>query len=141
MQHTGCYKNIVLHLQEESMSKHIVVIDDCKVALAMASDFLASAGFRVSTADNGVYSNHLIYTKTPPDLILLDLVMPLMSGEKKLKLLKSREKSRNIPVLLISTKQERELKAIGEACGADGCLSKPFTASQLLAKVKTLLCG
>ncbi|HBG04056.1 MAG TPA: two-component system response regulator [Geobacter sp.] len=121
------------------VSKHIVVIDDCKVVLAMASDYLAAAGFRVSTADNGVYSNHLIYSNTPPDLILLDLVMPLMSGEKKLKLLKSRKKSRNIPVLLISSKEERELQAIGAACGADGCLAKPFTASQLVLSVQSML--
>lgn len=121
------------------MSKHIVVIDDCKVVQAMASDFLGAAGFRVSTADNGVYSNHLIYSRNPPDLILLDVVMPLMSGEKKLKLLKSREKSRNIPVLLISSKEERELRAIGAACGADGCLPKPFTANELVLSVQSLL--
>ena len=121
------------------MSKHIVVIDDCKVVLAMARDFLAAAGFKVSTADNSVYSNHLIYSKTPPDLILLDIVMPLMSGEKKLKLLKSRDKSRNIPVLLISSKDEREISAIGAACGANGYLAKPFTACQLLSSVQSLL--
>jgi CheY-like chemotaxis protein len=121
------------------MSKHIVVIDDCKVVLAMASDFLGAAGFKVSTADNGVYSNHLIYSNTPPDLILLDVVMPLMSGDKKLKLLKSRDKSRNIPVLLISSKAEEELSELVETHGADGYLSKPFTASQLVRSVQSML--
>ena len=121
------------------MSKHIVVIDDCKVVLAMASDFLAAAGFRVSTAECSVYSNHLIYSNTPPDLILLDIMMPLMSGDKKLLLLKARDKSRNIPVLLISSKEEHELSAIGAACGADGYLAKPFTASQLVSSVQNLL--
>ncbi|HJV65952.1 MAG TPA: response regulator [Geomonas sp.] len=121
------------------MPKHIVVIDDCKVVLAMASDYLEAAGFRVSTADNGVYSNHLIYSKTPPDLILLDVVMPLMSGDKKLKLLKSRDKSRNIPVLLISSKGEEELSELVAACGAEGYLAKPFTASQLVNSVQNML--
>jgi len=121
------------------LSKHIVVIDDCKVVLAMASDFLSSAGFTVSTAESGVYSNHLIYSRNPPDLILLDLVMPLMSGEKKARLLKSRDKSRNIPVLLMSSKDERELSAIGAACGADGYLAKPFTAQELVLSVQSLL--
>lgn len=118
------------------MSKHIVVIDDCQVVLAMASDYLAAAGFKVSTADNGVYSNHLIYSSSPPDLILLDVVMPLMSGDKKLKLLKSRDKSRHIPVLLISSKDEDELSALVASHGADGFLSKPFTADQLIQSVQ-----
>jgi DNA-binding response OmpR family regulator len=123
------------------MPQHILVIDDCKVVLAMVSDILAAAGFRVSTADNGVYSNHLIYGRTPPDLILLDIAMPLMSGEKKLRLLKSREKSRDIPVMLISSRDERDLQAIGTSCGADACLQKPFTGRQLLESVRALLLG
>jgi DNA-binding response OmpR family regulator len=121
------------------MSKHIMIIDDCKVVLAMVSDFLASAGYRVSTAEDGVYSNGLIYSRTPPDLILLDIMMPLMSGERKTQLLKSRDKSRNIPVLLISSKEERELSAIVTASGADGYLVKPFTADQLVFAVQSLL--
>jgi DNA-binding response OmpR family regulator len=121
------------------MSKHILVIDDCNVVLAMVSDVLAAAGFKVSTADNGVYSNHLIYGRTPPDLILLDITMPLMSGDKKLKLLKSRDKSRDIPVVLISS--NHDLDAIGESCGADACLPKPFTGKQLLESVQALLFG
>jgi DNA-binding response OmpR family regulator len=121
------------------MSKHIVVIDDSKVVLAMVSDFLAAAGYRVSTAEDSVYSNHLIYSNTPPDLILLDIMMPLMSGEKKTRLLKSRDKSRNIPILLISSKEERELSAIVAASGADGFLAKPFTAAQLVSSVQGLL--
>ncbi|GFO56125.1 hypothetical protein GMSM_31320 [Geomonas sp. Red276] len=121
------------------MSKHIVVIDDCQVVLAMASDFLEAAGFRVSVADNGVYSNHLIYSNTPPDLIMLDVVMPLMSGDKKLRLLKSRDKSRHIPVLLISSKDEDELSRLVDTHGADGYLAKPFTAEQLVATVKNLI--
>lgn len=121
------------------MEKRIVVIDDCNVVLAMASDVLTAAGYKVSTADNGVYSNHLIYTKAPPDLILLDISMPLMSGDKKLRLLKSREKSRNIPVMLISSREKEELKSISDACGADAFLPKPFTGEQLLESVQSLL--
>src|SRR5690554_5796569 len=114
------------------MTKHILVIDDCPVTLNMVSDFLAGAGFEVSTAQCGVYSNHLIYGPRTPDLILLDVMLPLMSGEKKARLLKCREKSRRIPLLLMSAKEEEELRSIAARSGADGFLTKPLTAGKLV---------
>lgn len=121
------------------MSKHIVVIDDCRVTLAVVSDFLASAGFQVSTAEDSLYSNHLIYTSSPPDLILLDVMMPHMSGDKKLRRLRQREKSRLIPVVLISSKDECELRMLAVTAGANGYLTKPFTADQLVNTIQNLL--
>ena len=121
------------------MSSHIVVIDDCPVTLAIISDFLAAAGFRVSTAACSVYSNHLIYARQPPDLILLDVMMPLMSGTKKTQALKSRERSRNIPVLLMSSKEEAELRELSTLAGADGYLPKPFSADRLVKTVRAAL--
>ncbi|NVO00788.1 MAG: response regulator transcription factor [Geobacteraceae bacterium] len=121
------------------MSKHIVVIDDCRVTLAIVTDMLEDAGFRVSTAEDSVYSNHLIYSSTPPDLILLDVMLPHMAGDKKARILKSREKSRDIPVLLISSKDEWELALMVEKAGADGFLRKPFSAPQLLNSVNAHL--
>lgn len=121
------------------MSSHIVVIDDCPVTLAIISDFLAAAGFRVSTAACSVYSNHLIYTRRPPDLILLDVMLPLMSGTKKTQALKSRERSRNIPVLLMSSKEEAELRDLSVEAGADGYLPKPFSADHLVKTVRAAL--
>ncbi len=83
--------------------------------LAILTDVLEKAGLRVSTAEDSVYSNHLIYGSTPPDLILLDVMLPHMSDDKKAALLKSREKSRNIPVLLISSQEERTSFALQPA--------------------------
>lgn len=121
------------------MSKHILVIDDDPVLLAVVGDYLKEAGFTVSTADCGIYSNNIIYGSTPPDLIVLDVIMPLMSGAKKAKLLKQREKSAHIPIILMSSKDEQELKTIAEDCMVNGYLCKPFTAKQLVDKIKKLL--
>ena len=121
------------------MSKHILVIDDDPVLLAVVGDYLTEAGFTVSTADCGIYSNNIIYGSNPPDLIVLDVIMPLMSGAKKAKLLKQREKSAHIPIILMSSKDEQELKAIAQDCMVNGYLCKPFTAEQIVDKVKKLL--
>ncbi len=121
------------------MAKHIVIIDDCRVTLAMLTDMLEQAGFRVTTAEDSVYSNHLIYNSSPPDLILLDVMLPHMSGDKKARKLKERKNSHDIPVLLISSKDETELVKLVASSGADGFLHKPFTADKLLDTVQAHL--
>lgn len=121
------------------MKKQVLVIDDDPVLLAMVRDFLTEAGFAVSVADCGIYSNNIIYGKNPPDLIVLDVIMPLMSGVKKAKLLKQREKSAHIPIILMSSKEEPELKRLAADAGVEDFLHKPFTAAQLVEKVRKLL--
>jgi len=105
----------------------------------MLTDMLEQAGFRVTTAEDSVYSNHLIYNSSPPDLILLDVMLPHMSGDKKARKLKERKNSHDIPVLLISSKDETELVKLVASSGADGFLHKPFTADMLLDTVQAHL--
>lgn len=121
------------------MKKHVLVIDDDPLLLAMTREYLEDAGYRVSTADCGIYSNNIIYGTPPPDLIVLDVIMPLMSGIKKAKLLKQREKSAQIPIILMSSKAEEELKALAQEAMADDYLCKPFSADELTAKILKLL--
>ncbi len=121
------------------MQKHIVVIDDDHLILTMAKDFLQEAGFRVSTSDNGLFTNHIIYTRNPPDLIVIDVMMPLMSGDQKIKTLKSRDRSRQIPVLLMSSKEPAELQQLADSAGADGIITKPFTPTSLVQSVRKYL--
>ncbi len=121
------------------MQKHIVVIDDDKLILSMARDFLEEAGFQVSTSDNGLYTNHIIYGSNPPDLIIIDVMMPLMNGDDKIRTLKRREYSRQIPVLLMSSKEPAELQQLAEAAGADGIIPKPFTPNSLVRCVRNFI--
>jgi len=121
------------------MSKHILVIDDNKLILAVISDILIAAGYKVSTAEEVVYCNDIIYGNHPPDLILMDIHLPLMSGNQKVRIMKRRPTGKNIPIILISSMGENELKAKAADCGADGYLVKPIDDQLLLATVEQTL--
>ena len=122
------------------MAKKILIIDDSPLVLAMASDALKADGFDVFTATNGIEANSYIFsTNNRPDLIILDIMMPLLDGNKKAKLLKDKEFSRDIPIMFISSKSEDELIRLVAESGVDGYICKPFTAQEIVNKVKKLL--
>jgi len=121
------------------MSKHILVIDDNRLILTVISDILTAAGYKVSTAEEVVYCNDIIYGNLPPDLILMDIHLPLMPGNQKVRIMKRRPTGKNIPIILISSMGENELKAKAADCGADGYLVKPIDDQLLLATVAQTL--
>lgn len=121
------------------MSKHVLVIDDNKLILTILSDILATAGYRVSTSEDVVYCNDIIYGNLPPDLILMDIHLPFMSGNKKVSIMKRRPTGNDIPIILISSMGEHELKTKAADCGADGYLVKPIDDQLLLATVEQIL--
>lgn len=120
-------------------SKRIVVIDDSKLVLAVAADALEAAGYEVITTDSGIDANRYIYSNRRPDLILIDVMMPLLNGDRKVRLLKQREASSQIPIVLMSTKPREELAELTRDSGADGFIQKPFDERSLVHQVKQLL--
>jgi DNA-binding response OmpR family regulator len=122
------------------MSRKILIVDDSELVLAMASDALSAAGFEVFTATNGIEANSYIYSTTnKPDLIILDIMMPLLDGNKKAKILKQQNHSQDIPIVFISSKSEAELIRLVEEAGADGYICKPFTPQSIVDCVRKLL--
>jgi CheY-like chemotaxis protein len=115
--------------------QRIVVIDDCKLTLAIARDILEEAGYEVFTAESGIDANGIIYGSARPDLILLDVEMPMLRGDRKVQLLKRSESSRDIPVVLISHRPAADLAELARACGADSYLVKPLRKDSLLEHV------
>jgi len=120
-------------------TKRVVVIDDSKLVLAVAADALEGAGFEVITTDSGIEANRYIYAPRRPDLILIDVMMPMLNGDRKVRLLKERESSRNIPILLMSTKPREELENLARTSGADGYIQKPFNDNSLVQQVERIL--
>lgn len=120
--------------------KRIIVIDDSPLILAMAADALEEAGHQVFATDSGIEANQFIYScEQRPDLILIDVMMPMLNGDRKVRLLKDRISSRDIPVLLMSSKSEPELEELTRSSGADGFISKPFDKQTLLQRIDRLL--
>lgn len=123
------------------MKEKILIIDDSELVLAMAKDALAQAGYQVVTATNGIEANRFIFSKDKPDLIIMDIMMPMLDGNKKAKLLKENEVSRDIPILLLSSKSEAEMRELVVEAGANGYILKPFTPAQITDTVRNCLAG
>ena len=123
------------------MRKKILIIDDSELVLAMAKDALDAAGYQVVTATNGIEANRYIFSKERPDLIIMDIMMPMLDGNKKAKILKENEVSRDIPILLLSSKSKEEMRQLAEESGADGYILKPFTPVEITNCVRKCLSG
>ena len=123
------------------MQKNILIIDDSELVLVMAKDALEDAGYQVWTATNGIEANRYIFSKNRPDLIIMDIMMPMLDGNKKAKILKENEMSRDIPILLLSSKSDQELRSLTQEAGADGYILKPFSPIEIVSKVRKCLAG
>lgn len=119
--------------------KKVVVIDDCMLHLQLVRDILEPAGYEVMTADSSIIANTYIYTTPPPDLLLVDVEMPMLNGAEKVRLLKQRDASRDIPTLLMSAKPPGEMDQLAQDSGAEGFLCKPFDHATLLSAVSAFL--
>jgi CheY-like chemotaxis protein len=121
------------------MAKRVVVIDDCKLTLRMVSDMLEGAGFEVLTAESGIEANPYIFSPPPPDLLLIDIELPMLRGDQKGHLLKSSEKAKDIPVILMSHKPGKVLERLARQVGVEGCIEKPLRAEALTGLIRRLL--
>jgi two-component system, OmpR family, alkaline phosphatase synthesis response regulator PhoP len=119
--------------------QRILIVDDSELVLAMAKDALEDAGYEVFTATNGIEANSYIFSKNKPDLIILDVMLPMLDGNKKAKLLREKEFSKYIPIILISSKSEEELTRLTAEAGVDGFIRKPFTPNGIVNKVRDYL--
>jgi two-component system, OmpR family, response regulator MprA len=114
----------------------ILVVDDEEGFRDGLADLLNMEGYEVSVAGDAVEAVSML-PDFRPDVILLDLRMPLLDGEAFLRGIRGLPASREVPVVLISAKEE--LRVIASRYGAAGYLSKPFEAPQLLSLLERVL--
>jgi DNA-binding response OmpR family regulator len=125
----------------EGINKKILIIEDEKFLLEMYDMRLKKAGFEVLTASEGKSGIHLA-CEQKPDLIVLDIVMPEMSGYEVLRMLKKDPDTRHIPVLVFSNLGQDEEISKGLDLGADDYIVKTeVTPTQLVDKINKVLEG
>lgn len=117
------------------MSKRILIVDDEPRYLRLLEANLRTEGYEVATAQDGVQAVD-IFSSQPIDLILLDIMMPRMDGFSTCQ--RIREYS-NVPIIMLTAKGEEQDRVRGLDLGADDYLVKPFSATELLARVRAVL--
>ncbi|MEH2030795.1 MAG: response regulator [Nostoc sp.] len=116
----------------------ILVVDDNPDLRTYVSEIFRRNGYRVQTARNG-HEGHSKAKEILPSLIVTDLMMPLVSGLEMIQLIRSEEKLKGTPIILLTAKVDEETRIESTEHGADAYLAKPFNDRELLAEVRNLL--
>ncbi|HET8632848.1 MAG TPA: response regulator [Gemmatimonadales bacterium] len=120
------------------MTSRILVVDDEADITALVAYHLAKAGYRVSTASNGADALRAAREERP-DVVVLDLMLPVMSGYEVLQELRRVEETRDVGVILLTSRQQEADRIKGLTLGADDYLTKPFSPAELVLRVGAVL--
>ena len=120
------------------MSHRILVVDDEPDITALVAYHLAKAGYRVSTAANGPDALKAAREERP-DIVILDVMLPGISGYDVLDELRRREETKEVGVILLTARREEPDRIRGLTLGADDYLTKPFSPHELALRVSALL--
>lgn len=118
--------------------KNILIVEDGLADAEFASLYLQQAGYKVIVAKSGEEADEKMKTYKP-DLILLDVVLPGISGFEFCQKIKTDIHNKKIPVAICSTKTTEADKMLGNMLGADAYLSKPINQSELINTVRRLI--
>jgi DNA-binding response OmpR family regulator len=121
-----------------SSHKKILIVDDEPINLEFFEVMLSKLGFAVEKADDGVEALEKV-RRFRPELILLDNIMPKMSGWELTKILKADPVFREIPIIMLSALDDVKDKVEGFELGVDDYITKPFNFSEVLARIRAVL--
>ena len=118
-----------------SRVRHILIVDDEPKILRLVHDFLAAAGFRTSSARSGDEALMRVRTEAP-DLVILDLGLPGLDG---LDVTRAIRRSGDLPIIMLTARDDESDKLVGLELGADDYVTKPFSPRELVARVRAVL--
>lgn len=119
-------------------SRTILVVDDEPDLLKLLVFNLEKEGYTVQTADSGPEAIACAL-HSPPDLLILDVMLPEMDGLEVCRRLRSVEQTATIPILMLSARREELDKVLGLELGADDYMVKPFSVRELIARIRAML--
>src|SRR5206468_6584824 len=124
-------------METGSGRKILIIEDESDVADLLALN-LRKAGYRVSTATDGASGLHKVRDDRP-DFIILDLMLPKMSGLEVCRILKSDTATSQIPILMLTAKAEEVDRIVGLEFGADDYVTKPFSPREVVLRIRAIL--
>lgn len=120
------------------MNAKVLVVEDDEAIAAMLKYNLKAEGFNVVHTDDGAEAVQMVEEERP-DIILLDWMLPNVSGIEICRRLRHSDKTRNIPILMVTARGEESDKLMGLDYGADDYVTKPFSPAELIARMKAVL--
>ncbi|PIE10521.1 MAG: phosphate regulon transcriptional regulatory protein PhoB [Rhodobacterales bacterium] len=117
---------------------HVLIVEDEPAQREVLGYNIEAEGYRVSRAENGEEALLLVEEETP-DLIVLDWMLPSVSGIEVCRQLKARSETRDVPVIMLSARSEEVDRVRGLETGADDYVVKPYSIQELLARIRTQL--
>src|ERR1700690_505748 len=120
------------------MKEKILIVDDEEANLRLLTQWLIEIGYDIELALNGQEAVQKTRIKRP-DLVILDIMMPVMDGYEACSLIKADPETKNIPIIMVTALNDRESKLKGLSAGANDFLSKPIDQTELIIRVKNLL--
>lgn len=121
-------------------ARRILVVDDEPDILLVIRARLEAAGYQVQTAATGLEALSIVRS-SPPDLVLLDVMLPGVDGFSVCAMLKRDQRLSRVPILMLTARSQTCDQQIGMSVGADAYLTKPCRTEELLSEVKRLLAG
>ena len=116
----------------------VLIVDDSSTLREMIAELLIKAGMNVVEAKDGSEAQEMIQA-SPPDLVVLDIVMPNMNGYELCRWIKNKVETKDLPVIICSSKSEEFDRYWGMKQGADAYITKPFRPTDMISTVKQLL--
>lgn len=117
---------------------HVLIVEDEPAQREVLSYNLEAEGFRTSKAEDGEEALMMVSEETP-DVIVLDWMLPSVSGIEVCRQLKTRPETKGVPIIMLSARSEEVDKVRGLETGADDYVVKPYSVSELMARVRTQL--